>query len=247
MGFRKMLGIKGGSSSKPPFEETKKTKAAAEKTINAIGDLNENEERLEKKRALLEKKMGEELQRAKEYSQQKKKSQALTALKKKKMYEAQLEQTNNLILRLNEQKLMLEGQSTTADVLKSMHTAATAAKQTMQELDINDVDDLVSKIQDQNDEMAQVQEALAQPTGMMNELDDDELLGELDGLEAELLDEELMAPAHVPAAQAPAAEASTSEYAAGLPAAPVGAAAAPAKATNQVEEELAALEAELAA
>lgn len=51
MGFRKMLGLKGDSSGPP--KPAKKDKVAAERAINAVGNLNDNEERLEKKRALL--------------------------------------------------------------------------------------------------------------------------------------------------------------------------------------------------
>lgn len=225
-----MLGLKGGSSK--PHDFHKKDKVAAEKAINAVGDLTDNEERLEKKRDLLEKKMDAELGRARELTKQNKKQQALLALKKKKMYESQLEQTNNLILRLNEQKLMLENQRATVEVVQSMHSAATAAKETMQALNIDHVDDLMGKIQDQNDEMLQVQEALAQPTGMVD-IDEGDLDDELRALEEEVLDEEILGPVPVHAAL------KASDALGELPAAP--------KTTDPIQDELADLEAELAA
>lgn len=143
----------------------------------------------------------------------------------------QLEQTNNLILRLNEQKMMLENQRATVEVVQSMHNAASAAKETMQALNVDHVDDLLANIGEQNDEMLAVQEALAQPTAMAD-MDDGELADELELLEQEVLDEELLAPAPVPAT------AKVEDAVGNLPAAPK---------TSKVEDELADLEAELAA
>ena len=49
---------------------------------------------------------------------------ALMSLKKKKMFEMQLEQVENNIFRLNEQQNMLEGQRTTVETLVSMQNAS---------------------------------------------------------------------------------------------------------------------------
>ena len=144
----------------------------------------------------------------------------------------QLQQTNNLILRLNEQKLTLENQRQTVEVVKTMHSAASAAKQTMAAMNIEHVDDLMANIQEQNDEMLNVQQALAQPTGMF-EIDEGDLENELHALEEQGLDEEILAPAPVHTAP------NTSEALTKLPAAP--------KATTPVQEELADLKEELAA
>lgn len=46
------------------------------------------------------------------------------SLKKKKMFEMQLEQVENNIFRLNEQQNMLEGQRTTVETLVSMQNAS---------------------------------------------------------------------------------------------------------------------------
>lgn len=230
MGFRTLFGLKRETAKSHRI--LKKDKAAAEKAISAVGELDDNEKRLEKKRSLLEEKMGNELQRAKELNKLNKKQQAITALKKKKMYESQLQQTNNLILRLNEQKLMLENQRQTAEVVKTMHSAASAVKLTMAAMNIEHVDDLMANIQEQNDEMLNVQQALAQPTGMF-EIDEGDLENELLALEEQALGEEILTPAPVHTAP------NTSEALTKLPAAP--------KATTPVQEELADLKEELAA
>jgi DNA repair exonuclease SbcCD ATPase subunit len=105
---------------------------AANQTINAMQSLAEREEQLEKKKLLLEKRINDEMEKAREFTRQKKKSQALMCLKKKKMFEQQLERMDALISRVMEQRSMLEEQQTTIGVLASMQDAAKAQKKTMQ-------------------------------------------------------------------------------------------------------------------
>ena len=114
------------------------------------------------------------------------------ALKKKKMYETQLEQVENNILRVNEQQMMLENQRTTVETVSALRNAAQASKQTMSEMKINDVDSVLDEINEQTDQMQQIQDAMAQPIGAAADLDEDELLGELEELESAQLDEELL-------------------------------------------------------
>lgn len=229
--FKRLFGENKGGPSAPSGSKP----SAANQTINAIQNLSEREEQLEKRKSLLEKRVNEELEKAKEFTRQKKKSQALLALKKKKMYEQQLEQLDTLILRVNEQKMMLENQRTTADVVSSMHQAATASKNTMKEMKIENVDQIMDEIQEQNDQMRMISDAISQPTGLAAELDEDELLGELEDLEAEELDKQLLKPAPVPATAAPTP-------ATKLPSVPQQ----PAAAKTQEELELEQLQAELA-
>jgi hypothetical protein len=91
----------------------------------------------------------------------------------------------------------------------------------------------------------QINDALAQPTGLTADLDEDELLGELEELEAQELDKQLLAPAPVPAGRAPAAAAKQQAPHAALPSAPQG--RVPAAASKTPEElELEQLQAEMA-
>ncbi len=53
-------------------------------------------------------------------------------LKKKKMYETQLEQVDNNIARVNEQQVMLENQRTTAETVLALQQGVRANKATMQ-------------------------------------------------------------------------------------------------------------------
>ncbi len=59
---------------------------------------------------------------------------ALQALKKRKLYESQLESVENNIMRVNEQQMMLENQRTTVETVSALSNAAKASKQTMHEM-----------------------------------------------------------------------------------------------------------------
>ncbi|CAD7694894.1 unnamed protein product [Ostreobium quekettii] len=218
------MGGDGQNSSTPVLTKDR----AAESMINSLESLNETEESLEKKRALLEKRIKDELEKAKALNAQAKKKEALLALKKKKMLESQIEQTDNLILRISEQRIMLENQRTTAEAVSTMVGAADAAKQTMAEMNIDNVDKLMDEINEGNNMMAAVNDALGQGFDLGINLDEDELDEELKQLEAEANGVGMDVP------ETP------------LPSVPTTVVAPKAKAKAQAEEELAALEAEFA-
>ncbi|KAF6258428.1 component of the ESCRT-III complex [Scenedesmus sp. NREL 46B-D3] len=212
------------------------TSQAANQTINAMQSLAEREEQLEKKKLLLEKRMNDEMEKAREFTRQKKKSQALMCLKKKKMFEQQLERMDALISRVMEQRSMLEEQQTTIGVLSSMQDAAKAQKKTMQEMKIENIDSTLEEIQEVGEQMRVINEAISQPVGGFADMEMDDLEAELAELEAEELDTQLLEPAPVPAAKAPGQA---------LPSVPAGkVAAAPQKTPEELELE--ALQAEMA-
>lgn len=96
------------------------------------------------------------------------------------MYEQQLEQVENNILRINENQLMLESTSTQMETVGALHAATKASKQAMSDLNIDRVDKVLEEITETNDQLRMVQDALGAPLGPAAELDDDELLNELE-------------------------------------------------------------------
>ncbi len=154
---------------------------------------------------MLEKRVDAEQEKAKEFLKQKKKAQALQCLKKKKLLENEIANLDNMIMRVNEQRMMLEGQRTTTEVVSTMHSAAMAAKENMRVMKVENVDKVVDEINETTDQMRQLNEVFANPLGLGADLDDDELMGELEELEASELDKELLEPAPVPVAKVPAA------------------------------------------
>ncbi|GAB4820641.1 hypothetical protein N2152v2_007687 [Parachlorella kessleri] len=237
--FKKLFGgsEKGGgsTSSSKPVQVTQRSTAT---TVDAIQKLGETEELLIKKRDLLERKIAQELDRAKEFTKQKNKRAALAALKKKKLYETQLEQIENNILRVGEQQTMLENQRATVLTVGALQEAALASKATMQEMKIENVDKVLDDINDHADQMRQITDAMSQPLGAAADIDEDELLGELEDMEAQEMEASLLEPAPVPTTKVPQA-------AQALPAVPARPQTAkPAKTAEELELEQ--LQAELA-
>lgn len=85
--FKKVFGEP--DNRKKTTSKNGKTEAA-QKTIGAIQNLTIKEEQLEKKRENLEKKVAAEILKAKEFQKDKKTSQALMCIKRKKLYEEQV-------------------------------------------------------------------------------------------------------------------------------------------------------------
>lgn len=232
--FKKLFGSKDAQAAPPVQPST----AAANKTINTIQSLTDHEEQLEKRKALLEKRIEAELEKAREFTRLKKKTQALQCLKKKKLLENEVENLDNMIMRVVEQRTMIEGQRTTVEVVSSMHSAAMTAKENLKAMKIENVDQVLDEINETSDQMRQIKDVFANPTGMAADLDEDELLGELEELEATEMDKELLAPAPVPVTRVPGAAVADKP----LPSVPQK--KVPAK--TQEELELEALQAEMA-
>ena len=141
-------------------------------------------EMLNKREALLIKKISNELEKAREFNRQGNKRAALQCLKRKKLYESQCEVVANQQLKLQEQMIVLEGSKATAETFNALKSGAGAMKQLAKETDVDKVDNVMDEISDQTEKMRQVNEALGQQVGYAAELDEDELEAELDALDA---------------------------------------------------------------
>ncbi|CAL5359209.1 unnamed protein product [Camellia sinensis] len=191
-------------------------------------------EMLEKKENVLIKKAAAEVEKAKEFSRVKNKRAAIQCLKRKRLYEQQIEQLGNFQLRIHDQMIMLEGAKATTETVDALRSGASAMKAMQKATNIDDVDKTMDEINEQTENMKQIQEALSAPIGTAADFDEDELEAELEELEGAELEEQLLQPA----TSAPAAPAQ-------VPAGRVPARPAPQKNTAE-EDELAALQAEMA-
>ena len=204
---------------------------------------------LEKREALLHKKMAAELTKAKEFNRLKNKRAALQCLKKKKLYEQQVENLQNHQLKLEEQVITLEGSKTTAETFSALKSGAGAMKQLHRDTNIDEVDKVMDDINEQSEKMRQVQEALGQPVGYSADLDEDELDAELAELEAEDLEAELALDEEVAAKPVPVAArpAAVGISAASMPSAPASRAPVlpSVPGTSDEDAELEALQAEM--
>ncbi|KAG6496759.1 hypothetical protein ZIOFF_044631 [Zingiber officinale] len=244
-------------------------------TLATLDKLNETLEMLEKKEKVLLKKVDAEVEKAKEYTRAKNKRAAIQCLKRKRLYEQQVEQLGNFQLRIHDQMIMLEGAKATTETVDALRTGAAAMK-AMQKAtknyeclnltsvfmmtlaiafpasfiasnfgyswavllfvlsysNIDDVDKTMDEINEQTENMKQIQEALSTPIGAAADFDEDELEAELEELEGAELEEQLLQPATT----APAAPVH----------APAGRIARPTQKNTAEEDELAALQAEMA-
>jgi charged multivesicular body protein 4 len=157
----------------------------------AIQKLRETEEILNKKTEFLESKIDKEIETAKKNGT-KNKRMALNALKRKRRLEKQLRQIDGTLSTIEFQRESLENAQTNTEVLKNMSYAAKALKAAHQHLNVDDVHDMMDDISEQNEIAEEIGNALSQPIGFNQELDDDELLAELEELEQEELEGQLL-------------------------------------------------------
>ena len=81
--------------------------------------------------------------------------------------------------RLMEQLMQLDMSQNNILTVQALAQAAEAGKANLKANDLENVEEVLDDIADQNSQMAQMQDALAMPTGMMAEMDGDELDDEL--------------------------------------------------------------------
>eukprot|EP00270_Netrium_digitus_P002444 TRINITY_DN1275_c0_g1_i1.p1 TRINITY_DN1275_c0_g1~~TRINITY_DN1275_c0_g1_i1.p1 ORF type:complete len:224 (+),score=85.46 TRINITY_DN1275_c0_g1_i1:199-870(+) len=160
---------------------------------DSLDKLAETREMLEKKEKVLQKKIAAELEKARDFTKQKNKRAALQCLKKKKLYESQIEALSNYQFRLQDQEVMLEGANATIGVVSAMKHSAQVLKNVQKQMNIDDVDKTMDEINEQTENMKMIQDALSQPVAAA-EFDEDELMMELEELEGLELDEQLLQP-----------------------------------------------------
>ncbi|KAK0393617.1 hypothetical protein QR680_000310 [Steinernema hermaphroditum] len=210
-----------------------KKQPAAPTTQESIQQLRETEEMLVKKQEFLEKKIDAEVAQAKKHGT-KNKRLALHALKRKKQYEKQLNHIDGVLTTIEFQREALENASTNAEVLQVMGAAARAMKTAHNEMDVDQVHDLMEDIAEQQEVANEIAEAISNPVGFGNEVDEDELLKELEDLEQQELDKQLLDVAPTPSNLDRLPEAPSTELPAAVPAH---------RAKKDVDDDLADLEA----
>lgn len=160
---------------------------------------------------------------------------ALFAMKRKKMYEAEIEKIENVKMTLETQVMNLESAAQNAETFKAMKSGTDAMKAVRQEVGIENVDDMMDEIKEEMDMANEISNAIASPIDPYAH-DEDDLLAELEGEMAEDEAAELEAQLTAPA---------TAEAPLDLPDVPES--KLPVLTTPDEDEELRKLEAELAA
>lgn len=167
---------------------------------DAIVGLRQQLQMIEKKEEYTQKKVEEELAKAKANAVTNK-AASLAALKRKKMLENELEKLQGTKFQLEMNVNTLESAKINQETMSAMKKAADALKHIHGDLTMDKVDKTMADIQEQTQLAVEIQDQISSgPIGA--DLDEDELKRELEDLEQDKLNEMLQgaepAPVHVP-------------------------------------------------
>jgi len=167
------------------------TKEKAPSTQDAIQQLRETTEMLQKKSDFFEKKIEMEVAAAKKAGT-KNKRVALQHLKRKKRYEKHLTDIDGTLSTVEFQLEALQNAQSNKQVLDSMKVGASALKKAHGNMSADEVHDMMDDISEQQEISTEINEALAGGMGAQFDVDEDDLMAELEELEQEELDENLL-------------------------------------------------------
>ena len=118
---------------------------------------------------------------------------ALFAMKRKKLFEAEIDKIENVKMTLETQVINLESAAQNAETFKAMQAGSKTMKKIRTEVGLEEVDDIMDSIKEEMEMASEINTAIAQPVDPLL-TDDDELLQELEQLETNDLEAELLAP-----------------------------------------------------
>jgi len=125
-----------------------------------------------------------QIKQAKQFSAAGKKREALTCIKRKKMYEKQLEQIEGARTTMETQKQALEQLNINKEILEAQRVgASTMASVTAQMGGVDAVDETMGQIEEGLADANEIADALSRPVAGGMDDDEDELRAELDMLE----------------------------------------------------------------
>ena len=143
-------------------------------------------ETLDKRIRVLDKNVENEENKAKEFLKKKKQKDAMACLKKKKIYEEQ--RTKLEAQRMNMEQLLMTTQEaeTIRDIVDTQRRVQQELAHSMPSVEV--VEKTNEDLQEQLDNQREISDLIAQPIGN-TDMDDDDLLAELEGLQDEVDDE----------------------------------------------------------
>ncbi|AMD21781.1 HFL075Cp [Eremothecium sinecaudum] len=178
----------------------------------AILDLREHIQLLSKKQSHLQTQIATQEQSARQFLSKGNKTMAKNALKRKKLFEGQLNKIDGQMDSLEQQLYSIENANLNLETMKAMKQGASAMKHIHAGLDVEKVDEAMDEIRDQVELGEEISEAISRPLYVgVADIDEDELDEELDML----AQEETAKKVAQPGAASPAAKVS-------LPSVPTG-------------------------
>ncbi|GMI21205.1 hypothetical protein TeGR_g3204 [Tetraparma gracilis] len=203
---------------------------------STIIQLRESLATLDKREDHIQKKADAMVEEAKKKLAAKDKKGALFSMKRKKMYESEVEKIMNSKMTLETQIMSLETQIQNIETFKAMKAGKTAMEAVRKGVDVDNVDEMMDDIREEMEQANEISQAIGQPVDGA-EFDEDELLSELNELEENDLEEAMLSKPGAAALDMPA-------YA--LPSAPAGGLQAKGVEEDEDEKALRELEASLA-
>ncbi|KDO21729.1 hypothetical protein SPRG_13145 [Saprolegnia parasitica CBS 223.65] len=165
-------------------------KTGPAETAETIRKLREQLDTLEKRESHIEKKIEAQLEEAKKKSAAKDKRGAIFCLKRKKMYESEIEKLQGARMTLETQVITLESTQVNMQTFTALRTGANQMKAIHGQMNVDSVDDIMDDIQEEMATADEIGRAISQPLG--NALyDDDELAAELESMMDEELEKQL--------------------------------------------------------
>ncbi|CAG9327057.1 unnamed protein product [Blepharisma stoltei] len=175
------------------FGHKKKKRAMnQEEVLKTIDSLRKTLDDITKRGVLLQNKAQNEMQMALQRKKLGDRNGALICLKRKKMYEGEIAKLEGSRMNLEQQMFAIEGASMNKNIFDTLKSGNQALKDVHGEIKIDDVDQLKDDMEEQQDLLQEMNEAISQPIGFMASVDEDELLNELDELEAKELESEMV-------------------------------------------------------
>ncbi|KAK9830504.1 hypothetical protein WJX72_012115 [[Myrmecia] bisecta] len=123
------------------------------------------------------------------------KRRALGVLKQKRLYEGQRDQLYAQQFNMEQTSFALESMKDSVQTVQAMKAAGKELKQTFKskELNIDSIEKMHDEMADLMDMHQEIQDVLGQSFGIPDDIDEEELMGELDALEDELANEDASA------------------------------------------------------
>ncbi|EGO01958.1 hypothetical protein SERLA73DRAFT_132664 [Serpula lacrymans var. lacrymans S7.3] len=163
---------------------------------DAIVDLRQQLQMIEKKEEYLQKKIDEELKKARANAVSNK-AAATAALRRKKASETELDRLAGTRLQLELQVNSLESANLNAETMAAMKRASDALQTIHGNMTMDKVDATMARINEQRELANEIAEAISNPMSS-GDVDEEELKDELADLEQDELNKRLMGAEHVP-------------------------------------------------
>ncbi|KAF5470166.1 vacuolar protein sorting-associated protein 60.2-like [Juglans microcarpa x Juglans regia] len=114
------------------------------------------------------------------------KARAMRVLKQKRMYEGQRDMLYNQTFNLDQVAFASEGIKDAQQTMSALKSANQELKGMMKSVKIQDIDNMQDEMMDLMDVSNEIQETLGRSYSVPDDIDEEELMGELDALEADM-------------------------------------------------------------